>query len=255
VTPARAPLLAQTLTRDGRISLRAGQSGLSLTQTVISHVQAERFVEQRQLMVNLQLRARGIHDQRVLEAMAKVPRHEFVANDYRDQAYEDHPVPIGEEQTLSQPYIVALMLEVLLLTGPEIVLEVGTGSGYEAALLAELAQQVYTVERHASLARSAEEVLQRLGYRNVSVLVRDGSQGLPEQAPFDAIVVSAAAPQMPPALFKQLREGGRMVVPVGPAYAQELQLVRKQEGHAIVSRMEGCRFVPLIGEQGYPEGW
>jgi len=215
----------------------------------------ERFAGHRQMMVDLQLRARGIQDERVLAAMARVPRHEFVAEEYHEQAYEDHPVPIGEGQTLSQPYIVALMLEALFLNGPETVLEVGTGSGYEAALLAELARMVYTVERHESLARSAEEVLRRLGYSNVSVLVRDGSQGLPEQSPFDAIVVAAAAPRMPQALFEQLREGGRMVVPVGPAYAQELQLVRKHEGRAIVSNLEGCRFVPLIGDQGYPEGW
>lgn len=134
-------------------------------------------------------------------------------------------------------------------------LEVGTGSGYEAALLAELTRMVYTVERHESLARSAEEVLVRLGYANVRVLVGDGSQGLPEHAPFDAIVVSAAAPRIPQALFEQLRDGGRMVVPVGPAQAQELQLVRKQEGRAMVSSLEGCRFVPLIGDQGYHEGW
>jgi protein-L-isoaspartate(D-aspartate) O-methyltransferase len=215
----------------------------------------EPFAGQRQTMVDVQLRARGIRDGRVLTAMARVPRHEFVAEQYREQAYEDHPVPIGEGQTLSQPYIVALMLEALLLTGTETVLEVGTGSGYQAALLAELAGTVYTVERHESLARDAEEVLGRLGYGKVRVLVRDGSQGLPERAPFDAIVVSAAAPRMPLTLFEQLRECGRMVVPVGPAQAQELQLVRKQEGHAIVSNLEGCRFVPLIGTQGYREGW
>lgn len=215
----------------------------------------EHFAGQRQMMVDLQLRARGIQDERVLAAMTRVPRHEFVAQDYHEQAYEDHPVPIGEGQTLSQPYIVALMLEVLLLTGPEVALEVGTGSGYEAALLAELARMVYTIERHESLARGAEEVLHRLGYSNVNVIVGDGSQGLPEQSPFDAIVVSAAAPKIPQALFEQLRESGRMVVPVGPAYAQELQLVRKQKGHAIVCNLEGCRFVPLIGDQGYREGW
>jgi len=215
----------------------------------------ERFAAQRQVMVEVQLRLRGIHDQRVLAAMTRVPRHEFVAEDCYEQAYEDHPVPIGEGQTLSQPYIVALMLEALSLTGTETVLEVGTGSGYEAALLAELARVVYTVERHGSLARGAQEVLGRLGYSNVSVLVRDGSQGLPEHAPFDAIVVSAAAPRMPQALFEQLRDEGRMILPVGPAYAQDLQLVRKHEGRAIVSNLEGCRFVPLIGDQGYREGW
>jgi protein-L-isoaspartate(D-aspartate) O-methyltransferase len=215
----------------------------------------ERFSEHRRTMVDAQLRVRGIRDERVLAAMARVPRHEFVAQEYREQAYADHPLPIGEGQTLSQPYIVALMLEALALTGPETVLEVGTGSGYQAALLTELARMVYTVERHESLARSAQEVLGRLMYSNISVLVRDGSQGLPEHAPFDAIVVSAAAPKIPQALFEQLREGGRMIVPVGPAQAQELQLVRKLEGHAVISSLEGCRFVPLIGDQGYREGW
>jgi protein-L-isoaspartate(D-aspartate) O-methyltransferase len=217
--------------------------------------QAEQFAAQRELMVSTQLRARGISDERVLAAMARVPRHEFVAEEYREQAYEDHPVPIGEGQTLSQPYIVAIMLEALTLAGSEKVLEIGTGSGYQTALLAELAREVHSLERHASLARSAENVLHRLGYRNVRVLVGDGSEGLADQAPFEATIVSAAAPRIPPALFEQLREGGRMVVPVGPAYAQELQLVRKQDGHPIVDNLEGCRFVPLIGCQGYPEGW
>jgi protein-L-isoaspartate(D-aspartate) O-methyltransferase len=220
-----------------------------------AEVQAEQFAADRELMVSTQLRARGISDERVLAAMARVPRHEFVAEEYREQAYEDHPVPIGEGQTLSQPYIVAIMLEALSLSGSEKVLEVGTGSGYQTALLAELALEVYSLERHASLARSADEVLRRLGYTNICVLVGDGSQGLADRAPFDGIVVSAAAPRVPPALFEQLREDGRMVVPVGPAYAQELQLVRKQNGHAIIENLEGCRFVPLIGGQGYPEGW
>jgi len=217
--------------------------------------QAEQFAAQREQMVNTQLRARGISDERVLAAMSHVPRHEFAAEEYREQAYEDHPVPIGEGQTLSQPYIVAIMLEALSLNGSEKVLEVGTGSGYQTALLAELAREVYSIERHASLAHSAENVLRKLGYRNVSVIVGDGSQGLPDQAPFDAIIVSAAAPRMPSALFEQLQEGGRMIVPVGPAHAQDLQLVRKLHGEPVVDNLEGCRFVPLIGGQGYPEGW
>jgi protein-L-isoaspartate(D-aspartate) O-methyltransferase len=218
-------------------------------------VQAERFAAERQFMVSAQLRARGISDERVLDAMAHVPRQEFVAAEYRDQAYEDHPVPIGEGQTLSQPYIVAIMLEALALSGSEKVLEVGTGSGYQTALLAELANKVYSIERHAALAHDAEHVLHRLGYGNVTVTVGDGSQGLADAAPFDAIIVSAAAPRVPPALFEQLSEGGRMIVPVGPAQAQELQLVRKENGRASVTNLEGCRFVPLIGGQGYPEGW
>jgi len=204
-------------------------------------------------MVELQLRARGIYDERVLAAMARVPRHEFVSEEYWNQAYEDHPLPIGEGQTISQPYIVAIMLQAASLSGAETVLEVGTGSGYQAAVLARLAQRVHTVERHASLAHSAEAVLQRLGYSNVKVHVGDGSQGLPEHAPFDAIVVSAAAPRIPPSLFGQLCEGGRLAIPVGPAYAQEFQLVRKKHGQMEITRLEGCRFVPLIGCQGYPE--
>ena len=218
-------------------------------------IQTEHFATERQFMVNAQLRARGIFDQRVLDAMARVPRHEFVAEEHRQQAYEDHPVPIGEGQTLSQPYIVAIMLEALSLTGAEKVLEVGTGSGYQTALLAELSREVYSIERHPALAHSAEKVLHRLGYSNVKVMVGDGSQGVPEEAPFDAIIVSAAAPRIPPALFDQLQEGGRMIVPVGPAHAQELQFVRKQNGRAMVTSLEGCRFVPLIGGQGYPDGW
>jgi protein-L-isoaspartate(D-aspartate) O-methyltransferase len=218
-------------------------------------IQTERFATERQVMVSAQLRGRGISDERVLEAMARVPRHEFVAEEFRDQAYEDHPVPIGEGQTLSQPYIVAIMLEALALTGLDKVLEVGTGSGYQTALLAELSQEVYSIERHADLAHSAENTLDRLGYRNVKVVVGDGSQGWVEEAPFDAIIVSAAAPRIPVPLFEQLSEGGRMIVPVGPAHAQELQFVRKEEGRAVVDALEGCRFVPLIGGQGYPEGW
>lgn len=204
-------------------------------------------------MVEQQLRARRIHDQRVLTAMARVPRHEFVAEEFWNQAYDDHPLPIGEEQTISQPYIVAIMLQALELTGTETVLEVGTGSGYQAAVLAELSKQVYTIERHASLARSAEAVLRRLKYSNVTVQVGDGSQGLPEHAPYDAIVVAAAAPRIPPPLFEQLRESGRMAIPVGPAYAQEFQLVWKRAGEMVIQKLEGCRFVPLIGCQGYPE--
>jgi protein-L-isoaspartate(D-aspartate) O-methyltransferase len=213
------------------------------------------FLAQRRSMVESQLRARGIRDERVLAAMFRVPRHEFVSAEHRDQVYEDHPIPIGEGQTLSQPYIVAVMLEALALDPSDTVLEIGTGSGYQTALLAELAKQVYSVERHASLAHDARATLARLGYSNVEVALGDGSHGLAERAPFDAIVVSAAAPQIPPPLFEQMREGGRMVIPVGPAHAQELQLVRKQAGKLIVANLEGCRFVPLIGSEGYPTGW
>jgi protein-L-isoaspartate(D-aspartate) O-methyltransferase len=220
-----------------------------------AETQVDSYVAQRRSMVESQLRARGIRDERVLAAMLHVPRHEFVSEDYRDQVYEDHPIPIGEGQTLSQPYIVAVMLEALVLNKSDAVLEIGTGSGYQTALLSELTRQVYSVERHASLARAAQATLAHLGYTNVKVLVGDGSHGLPEHARFDAVVVSAAAPQIPPPLFEQLREGGRMVIPVGPAHAQELQLVRKHAGQPVVSNLEGCRFVPLIGSEGYRSGW
>ena len=201
-------------------------------------------------MVRTQLAERGIRDVRVLDAMRNVPRHEFVPESLRQEAYEDHPLPIGEGQTISQPYIVAAMLEHLALEagdqGADRVLEVGTGSGYVTALLSLLCAEVYSVERHEQLAALAESTLHRLGYGNVKVRVGDGSQGWPEYAPFDAILVSAATPEMPPALFAQLREGGRMVVPVGPASSQELQLIRKIGGEREVEFLEGCRFVPLV---------
>lgn len=224
-------------------------------KAMIPEIQTDPFAAQRESMVNMQLRARGIRDESVLAAMARVPRQEFVSAEYRDQVYEDHPIPIGEGQTLSQPYIVAIMLEALSLTPSDVVLEIGTGTGYVTALLCELTRQVYSVERIGSLACAAEATLARLGYTNVSVWTGDGSQGLAERAPFDVIVVSAAAPRIPEALFSQLREGGRVVVPVGPAHAQQLQLVRKLKGQAVIIDLEGCRFVPLIGGQGYRSGW
>jgi protein-L-isoaspartate(D-aspartate) O-methyltransferase len=218
---------------------------------MVSEIQFDRFSAERENMVQTQLVARGICDQRVLSAMARVPRHEFVSERYRDQAYGDHPIPIAEGQTISQPYIVALMLEVLNLEPSAKVLEVGTGSGYMTALLAELAAQVYSVERHARLARQAKDTLARLGYHNVTVLVGDGTQGLADFAPYDGIVVSAAASQIPAALIDQLGEEGRMVIPVGPPEAQELQLVIKHAGRPVVHRLDGCRFVPLVAGEGY----
>jgi protein-L-isoaspartate(D-aspartate) O-methyltransferase len=220
-----------------------------------SEVQFDGFAAPRRSMVEAQLRARGLHDERVLEAMALVPRHEFVAEVERERAYEDHPLPIGEGQAVSQPYIVGLMLGALRLLPTHRVLEIGTGTGYQTALLAELAQQVYSMERHASLAEQAKDTLARLGYRNVTFLIADGSAGLPAEAPFDAIVVAAAAPRIPPSLFEQLAEGGRMVIPVGPPQSQDLQLVRKLAGQAVVGSLGGCAFVPLIGGQGYESGW
>lgn len=197
-------------------------------------------------MVRTQLAERGIRDLRVLDAMRKVPRHEFIPESFWHDAYEDHPLPIGEGQTISQPYIVAAMLEYLALQSTDHVLEIGTGSGYVTALLSLLCAEVYSVERHAQLAASAESTLQRLHYRNVKIRVADGSQGWPKYAPFHAILVSAATPEMPPALFAQLHEGGRMVVPVGPSFSQQLQLIRKLAGKPEVNILEGCRFVPLV---------
>ena len=211
----------------------------------------ERLAAQRRLMVEEQLRTRGIRDDRVLEALERVPRHEFVAAEYEGQAYEDHPIPIGSGQTVSQPYIVAAMLESLSVGSGDIVLEVGTGSGYQTALLSLLAARVYSIERHPELAEEAQHRLERLGYNNVKVFMGDGSQGLPEYAPFDVISVGAAAPRIPEPLFQQLRNGGRMILPVGTSESQELWLVKNEEGRPQVTRMEACRFVPLIGAQGF----
>jgi protein-L-isoaspartate(D-aspartate) O-methyltransferase len=204
------------------------------------------FQSQRERMVRTQLAGRGIRDARVLAAMGTVPRHEFVPEPLRQDAYEDHPLPIGEGQTISQPYIVAAMLEHLELEPSNSVLEVGTGSGYVTAQLAVLCDHVFSVERHSSLAASAAATLARLGYRNVCIKVGDGSEGWSEHAPFDAILVSAATAEVPPALLVQLKEGGRMIVPVGSPTSQTLQLIRKVSGHSEVRLLEGCRFVPLV---------
>jgi protein-L-isoaspartate(D-aspartate) O-methyltransferase len=197
-------------------------------------------------MVDSQLRARGIADQRVLDAMGRVPRHEFAPERCRDQAYEDHPLPIDEGQTISQPYIVAVMLEDLALSPADRVLEVGTGSGYVTALLAELAAQVVSVERHAALADAARDLLDGMGYTNVKVIVGDGSQGLVEGALYDAIMVSAAAAKVPPALLAQMAEGAHMIIPVGPPDSQQLQLIRMGGGQPGITLRELCRFVPLV---------
>jgi protein-L-isoaspartate(D-aspartate) O-methyltransferase len=204
----------------------------------------------RRQMVDSQLRQRGIGDERVLGAMERVPRHEFAPERYRDQAYEDHPLPIGEGQTISQPYIVAIMLDALKLSPTDKVLEIGTGSGYVTALLAELTARVISIERHESLAESARALLAALGYSNVNVVTGDGTQGFPEAAPYDAIVVSAAAAEVPPALITQLAEGGRMIIPVGSEDSQQLRLVRMENGQPNIEFRELCRFVPLIAGGG-----
>ena len=199
--------------------------------------------------MNAQLRSRGITDERVLDAMARVPRHEFAPERYRDQAYEDHPLPIAEGQTISQPYIVAIMLQALALKASDRVLEIGTGSGYVTALLAELTGEVFSIERHAALANAARELLSRLDYRNVRVVVGDGTRGFAEGAPYDAILVSAAASELPHELIDQLAEGGRLMIPVGCDDSQQLHLIEKRNGQPKTTLREMCRFVPLVPEK------
>jgi protein-L-isoaspartate(D-aspartate) O-methyltransferase len=206
----------------------------------------EDFAEARRLMVDSQLRSRGIADERVLEAMLRVPRDRFVPEAHRAEAYSDHPLPIGNGQTISQPYVVAVMLQMLQVAPNDVVLEVGAGSGYATAVLAELAKQVFSIERHETLAENARELIGALGYKNVEIFLGDGAQGLPEHAPFDGILVSAAAYHPPPTLFSQLREDGRMVIPVGDAESQHLQLIRMKGGRIEVSLREPVRFVPLV---------
>jgi len=214
-------------------------------------LQADPWLLPRQAMVATQLRHRGIRDERVLAAMESVARHLFVPRDKLRQAYDDQPIVIEADQTISQPYIVAAMLEALQLRPEDSVLEVGTGSGYQTALLAELVARVYSVERYAVLAQSASERLRKLGYSNTEVSVGDGTLGLPQHAPYDAIIVSAAAPRVPQPLLDQLAEGGRMIVPVGGADNQQLELVRKQAGEVLTTFLYSCRFVPLIGKEGF----
>jgi protein-L-isoaspartate(D-aspartate) O-methyltransferase len=209
------------------------------------------YLEGRRVMVETQIRYRGVTDPRVLAAMGRVPRHRFIPRHLWEQAYSDYPLPIGEDQTISQPYIVALMTEALELAGPEKVLELGTGSGYQAAVLAELAAHIYTIERIPSLARAAEQVLASLGYSNVNVLVADGTLGWPIEAPFDAILVTAGAPQVPPPLVEQLAMGGRLVIPVGDRYTQTLTRVRRTPEGLKHEYLGGCRFVKLIGRHGW----
>jgi len=203
----------------------------------------------RQFMVDSQLKARGVSDSRVLNAMLRVPRELFVPEPYRAQAYEDHPLPIGEGQTISQPYIVARMLESLDLAPDDKVLEVGTGSGYVAALLGECVAQVFSIERHRNLAANAREIMAKLGYVNVHVFAGDGTLGLAEEAPFDAILVSAAALDIPAMLMTQLRDPGRMIIPIGTPDSQQMQFIRKINGEVQTTLLELVRFVPLISDQ------
>jgi protein-L-isoaspartate(D-aspartate) O-methyltransferase len=213
---------------------------------------AQPFATERFSMVESQLRQRGIRDERLLAAMSKVPRHEFVSQQNWNEAYADHPIPIAEKQTTSQPYMIAAMVQAAEIKPEDRVLEIGAGSGYQTALLAELASQVFAVERYASLAETAQKTLERLDYRNAKIVTGDGSLGLSEAAPYDAIIVSAAAPRVPQALMDQLAVGGRLLVPIGDAEQQVLHLVQRHaDGTTSVRTLEGCRFVPLIGEQGF----
>ena len=213
----------------------------------------------REQMVETQIARRGIADPRVLEAMRQVPRHRFVPQHLLSAAYADCALPIGKGQTISQPYIVALMTEALELKGHERALEIGTGSGYQAAILSKLVQEIYTIERHAVLAERAGELLIDLGCHNVHLRVADGTAGWPEVAPFEAIIITAAAPEVPQPLLDQLADGGRLVAPVGPSGFQNLICVRKKGRRTTTQHLVPVAFVPLIGEYGWPEknqgGW
>jgi protein-L-isoaspartate(D-aspartate) O-methyltransferase len=210
------------------------------------------LVRKRQLMVHQQIELRGVKDSRVLRAMRSVPRHEFVPEKYRDEAYRDEPLPIGAEQTISQPYVVAYMTEKLQLQPTDRVLEIGTGSGYQAAVLAEIVDSVYTIEIIESLANTACLTLQRLGYNNVSVRHGDGYAGWPEKEPFDAIIITAAPEVIPEPLKQQLKNGGRMILPIGDTY-QELVLVRREDDQFTLQTLLPVRFVPMTGKIQQPQ--
>lgn len=205
----------------------------------------------RAAMVERQLRQRGIRDERVLAAMSRVPRELFVPESLVDHAYDDGALPIGQHQTISQPFVVATICSLLSLTGTERVLDVGTGSGYQAAVLAELAAEVVTIERIPELAESARRLLRSMGYENVEVRAGDGSLGVPDRAPFDGIAVAAAAPSVPPALYEQLVDGGRLVLPRGTRHGQDLVLVVRTPNGPVERRSIACRFVPLVGDEGF----
>ena len=212
-----------------------------------------KYAKRRDEMVRYQIERRGVRSALVLDAMRRVPRERFLPEGQADFAYDDSPLPIGQGQTISQPYIVAFMADALELTGGEKVLEIGTGSGYAAAVLAEIAAEVYTVERFEGLADMAREVLESIGYRNVHVVHGDGTLGYPEQAPYDAIVVTAGAPDVPASLRQQLKIGGRLVIPVGKnhSYQQLLRITRTGDDSYEREQMLPVRFVPLVGEEGW----
>jgi protein-L-isoaspartate(D-aspartate) O-methyltransferase len=211
------------------------------------------FEAQRKRMVQTQLIGRGLDDQRVLDVFLEIPRHEFVSEDMMSSAYDDCPLPIGQGQTISQPYMVALMTQMLRLKPEDKVLEVGTGSGYQTAIISKLAGKVYTIERIQRLARQAQQRFEKLGLKNIEVHVGDGTLGLEDFKPFDAIIITAAAPHVPESLIGQLKEQGRLVIPVGGKFLQELMLIEKQQGRIVEKQQCGCVFVPLIGKQGWKE--
>ena len=208
---------------------------------------------QRRRMVEEQLGDRGIRDLRLLEVMTRVPRHLFALDSLQHRAYGDTPLPIGENQTISQPYIVAAMTEALGLKGDERVLEIGTGSGYQTAVMAELAAQVFTIERINVLSRKAQNILEGLGYANIVFKMFDGTYGWPDQAPFNAIMITASAKEIPEALIKQLGEGGRLVAPTGDEHKQKLMVLTKKSDRVIKKAICDCKFVPLVGKYGWPE--
>lgn len=224
-----------------------------MSQPVPPEADNETYARQRAAMVQEQLIRRGITDERVLKAMGTVPRHLFVPPRLRHLAYDDSPLPIGAGQTISQPFMVALMTQLLRPAPDDRVLEIGVGSGYQTAVLAELVREVIGLERIPELAEQARKKLEEMGYRNVTIHVADGSAGFPEAAPYDGILVAAAAPRIPEALLEQLAEGGRLVIPVGDAYDQMLERAWRQGGSIHIERLVPVRFVPLIGRFGFQE--
>lgn len=218
---------------------------LSMTVTPAT----DEYTLKRQKMVETDIRGRGVRDKRVLDAMSRIERHLFVDSIFMNSAYDDHPLPIGEGQTISQPYVVALMTEALKLKATDRVLEIGTGSGYQAAVLGEIVSEVYTIEIRKKLAEKSGKLLRKLGYRNIMVKHGDGYYGWEEHAPFDAIIVTASANHMPPPLIKQMKEGGRLIIPLGSTvYFQMLTLATKKKGELEVEQMGGVAFVPMTGE-------
>jgi protein-L-isoaspartate(D-aspartate) O-methyltransferase len=209
------------------------------------------FEKAREEMIKHQIKGRGIRDERVLSAISSIPREKFVLEGEKNNAYLDCPLSIGMGQTISQPFMVALMTQCLSLKGPETILEVGAGSGYQAAILSKLAKRVYTIERFSLLAERAEKIFKELDLKNVTIIVGDGSQGLEEYSPYDGIIVTAGAPEIPKSLINQLNEKGKIVIPVGNSFSQDLLLGIKEKGKLKITNYGGCVFVPLVGKYGW----